>query len=111
METKVEEVFGKARQRGWKPRTLNWSDLASILSRTGHEKSCLNLGGPPSKAKYYLLTDSVLVPWGKGEKNPDKGSEIDFETMYLQNRSEEHRLNSSHGYISYAVFCLKKKKK
>src|SRR2546422_7346325 len=24
-------------------------------------------------------------------------------------RSEEHRLNSSHGYISYAVFCLKKK--
>src|SRR2546422_8457601 len=26
-------------------------------------------------------------------------------------RSEEQRLNSSHGYISYAVFCLKKKKK
>src|SRR5687768_18104901 len=25
-------------------------------------------------------------------------------------RSEEHTLNSSHGYISYAVFCLKKKK-
>src|SRR5256885_9300685 len=26
-------------------------------------------------------------------------------------RSEEHRLNSSHLVISYAVFCLKKKKK
>src|SRR5687768_17942141 len=26
-------------------------------------------------------------------------------------RSESTRLNSSHGYISYAVFCLKKKKK
>src|SRR5216684_9044425 len=26
-------------------------------------------------------------------------------------RSEEHTSNSSHGYISYAVFCLKKKKK
>src|SRR5438105_1493725 len=25
-------------------------------------------------------------------------------------RSEEHRLNSSHEWISYAVFCLKKKK-
>src|SRR2546429_2160194 len=25
-------------------------------------------------------------------------------------RSESTRLNSSHGYISYAVFCLKKKK-
>src|SRR5687768_17960952 len=29
----------------------------------------------------------------------------------LAARSEEHTLNSSHGYISYAVFCLKKKKK
>src|SRR2546430_13736496 len=28
-----------------------------------------------------------------------------------QPRSEEHRLNSSHSQISYAVFCLKKKKK
>src|SRR5205809_1104447 len=28
-----------------------------------------------------------------------------------ETRSEEQRLNSSHGYISYAVFCLKKKKK
>src|SRR2546422_1743084 len=26
-------------------------------------------------------------------------------------RSEEHTSESSHGYISYAVFCLKKKKK
>ncbi len=36
--------------------------LMGILSRTGHEKSCLNLGGPPSKAKYSLLTDSEQVP-------------------------------------------------
>src|SRR5687768_18118733 len=28
----------------------------------------------------------------------------------LKARSESTRLNSSHGYISYAVFCLKKKK-
>src|SRR2546422_7776019 len=27
----------------------------------------------------------------------------------LEVRSEEHTSNSSHGYISYAVFCLKKK--
>ena len=38
------------------------SDLASILSKTGHEESCLNLGGPPSKPKYSLLTDSEQVP-------------------------------------------------
>jgi hypothetical protein len=35
----------------------------------------LNLGGPSSKAKYSLVTDSELVPRGKGEKNPCEGSE------------------------------------
>src|SRR2546422_6700043 len=32
-----------------------------------------------------------------------------FDHGYLDRKST--RLNSSHGYISYAVFCLKKKKK
>ena len=31
-------------------------------SRTGHVKSCLKMGGPPSKPKYSLMTDSELVP-------------------------------------------------
>src|SRR2546422_5229774 len=30
--------------------------------------------------------------------------------MYGQRDRKSTRLNSSHGYISYAVFCLKKKK-
>ena len=33
-----------------------------ILSRAGHVKSCLNMGGPPSKPKYSLSTDSEQVP-------------------------------------------------
>ena len=48
------------------------------MSRAGHVKSCLNVGGPPSKPKYSLVTDSELVPCGKGEKYPDEGSEIDL---------------------------------
>ena len=84
MRLKVREASGKLHQRRWKSCTINWIDLVSILSRTGHVKPCLNLGGPPSKPKYYLLTDSEQVPWGKDEKNPDKGSEIEFETVYLQ---------------------------
>src|SRR6266487_7211378 len=32
------------------------------LSRTAAVKRGLNLGGPPSKAKYSLVTDSELVP-------------------------------------------------
>jgi hypothetical protein len=32
------------------------------LSSAGHEKPCVNLGGPSSKAKYGWLTDSEQVP-------------------------------------------------
>ena len=54
-------------------------------STTGHEKPCGNLGGPSSKAKYYLATDSEPVPRGKGEKNPSEGSEIDLKPLaYIQ---------------------------
>src|SRR5262245_65079444 len=35
----------------------------------------------------------------------------DFLHVLITNRSEEHTLNSSHLGISYAVFCLKKKKR
>ena len=31
-------------------------------SRAGHVKSCLNVGGPPSKPKYSSATDSEQVP-------------------------------------------------
>ena len=42
------------------------------------------MGGPPSKPKYSLVTDSEQVPWGKGEKHPDEGNEIESETECLQ---------------------------
>src|SRR2546422_5418345 len=32
-------------------------------------------------------------------------------TLLVETDRKSTRLNSSHGYISYAVFCLKKKKK
>ena len=35
---------------------------AGIQSTTRHEKSCGKTGGPPPKAKYYLMTDSEAVP-------------------------------------------------
>ena len=54
------------------------------MSRAEHEEFCLNMGRPLSKAKYYWLTDREQVPWGKGEKHPDKGSEREPETGCLQ---------------------------
>src|SRR2546422_4908160 len=44
----------------------------------------------------------------KRSKNPGFAG-IDNE-LYVQEDRKSTRLNSSHGYISYAVFCLKKKK-
>src|SRR2546429_2762814 len=43
----------------------------------------------------------VIGPWNHGQWGDT--------TRHLDRKST--RLNSSHGYISYAVFCLKKKKK
>ena len=34
-------------------------DSGSIRSTTRHEKPCGKSGGPPPKAKYYLVTDSA----------------------------------------------------
>jgi hypothetical protein len=34
----------------------------TFLSKSAPVKRGLNLGGPPSKAKYYLVTDSGQVP-------------------------------------------------
>ena len=39
-------------------------------SNIGHVKSGMNRQGPPCKAKYFWVTDSEKVPWGKGEIEP-----------------------------------------
>ena len=57
---------------------------SSILSSAGPVKSCVNLPAPSGKAKYSWETDSEPVPWGKGEKYPEQGSEIEPETERLQ---------------------------
>src|SRR2546422_2442198 len=40
-----------------------------------------------------------------------KDADIVITTAAIPGDRKSTRLNSSHGYISYAVFCLKKKKK
>ena len=51
-----------------KPVPSSW-----IQSTAGHVKPGGKLGGPPSKPKYYLVTDRGAVPGGKGEKDPGRG--------------------------------------
>src|SRR5687768_8773949 len=49
---------------------------------------------------------STMLYWRTGTK-----PSIRSVTQYASRDRKSTRLNSSHGYISYAVFCLKKKKK
>ena len=42
----------------------------SILSTAGHEESRGNTGGPPSKPKYSLVTDSEQYCEGKVKRTP-----------------------------------------
>ena len=70
-----EKALEKATIVGDSPVSVNQQQSSS---RAGHVQSCLNMGRPRSKPKYSLPTDSELVPWGKGKKNPVKGSEIDL---------------------------------
>src|SRR2546429_5203945 len=66
------------------------------LSRGEHPVSRIRLGGD---TRGVHLRDPGTHPYAgdrRSERREDRKST---------------RLNSSHGYISYAVFCLKKKKK
>ena len=56
-------------------------------SKAEPEKFCLNIAAPSAKAKYSRETDSELVLWRKGEKNPKKGSEKILKP-YAYKRSE-----------------------
>src|SRR5687768_18241253 len=52
--------------------------------------------------------------WGNGEwEDYTNGANATIQngTLVIEADRKSTRLNSSHGYISYAVFCLKKKKK
>src|SRR2546422_4789690 len=59
----------------------------------------------PRRRRHVVLADDPS-PRLADREGPDE------ETGHQRGRDRKStRLNSSHGYISYAVFCLKKKKK
>src|SRR5687768_17986873 len=74
---------------------------------------CRERGAPSAVGRAGWMTSrrySLRPPkwWSSGLFLCDVGHAQAFELHDLDRKST--RLNSSHGYISYAVFCLKKKK-
>src|SRR2546429_5266276 len=59
----------------------------------------------------YYGTDPVRNSLGKDPCCESGGEQVATESLdnILNQDRKSTRLNSSHGYISYAVFCLKKK--
>src|SRR2546427_6841583 len=66
------------------------------------------MNGLDVMAEVRRLRPSLAVVVITGHATPD---EIEDVKKMGAVRSEEHTSNSSHSQISYAVFCLKKKKK
>src|SRR2546421_8572975 len=66
----------------------------------------------PPRSTLFPYTTLFRSPERPGGEPPDLRSHVDPEVdrMALEDRKST-RLNSSHDQISYAVFCLKKKKK
>src|SRR3712207_6895393 len=59
------------------------------------------------------LTGFLVGPVEKGMRNRAEGRDVESQTQCpsgCQGDRKSTRLNSSHANISYAVFCLKKKK-
>src|SRR5687768_18617010 len=60
---------------------------------------------------YTTLFRSETTIFRRGYTLAETGKRPCVEILYGAEDRKSTRLNSSHGYISYAVFCLKKKKK
>src|SRR2546429_1669728 len=73
-----------------------FNDTATTEIYTLSLHDALPISPRPSRAPQGLFSSMPMIrPWPRTSTTPDRKST---------------RLNSSHGYISYAVFCLKKKK-
>src|SRR2546422_3421580 len=83
------------------PYTTLFRSLERLVDRVGGEEpGRLHLAAEPGQ---HLLVEDR----GGAAREPL----IDHEPHRVRADRKSTRLNSSHGYISYAVFCLKKKKK
>src|SRR5687768_18152898 len=85
-------------------------DALSALPRTEareRELERLNFKLRTARSEIY----GKLTPWQRVlvARHPSRPDMLDYVSRLFTDRKST-RLNSSHGYISYAVFCLKKKR-
>ena len=91
------EWNGKFNHRAWESRIRKLESAISIQSTAGHVKPGGNTGGPPSKPKYYPVTDRVIVLWRKGEKDPGRGVKKNLKPCAYK--------HIEHINVWYGTFC------
>src|SRR2546422_2733920 len=77
----------------------------SPLAHLGHDAKPLWDAAEPALFLEKSLGESMI-----GENESLAGGQVVLLLDRVEQDRKSTRLNSSHGYISYAVFCLKKKK-
>src|SRR2546422_1260486 len=90
-----------------KALTLGQIELAA--RRLDEAEPRAQLAGPAGEAATLVEADAVILPRVRGVV--EHAVHPLARVRALAGDRKSTRLNSSHGYISYAVFCLKKKKK
>src|ERR1041385_9270976 len=81
-----------------------------MVSAFGREVSCFLFFNDTATTEIYTLSLHDALPisaWGSG-RNPKALVSLRLRDLWRYGDRKSTRLNSSHGYISYAGFCLKK---
>src|SRR2546422_8612447 len=96
----------------WNSRGCDLNDRSALVSSSFPSPDAGWVPAAPADVRSRphatrLSTSTVQNPALRAQLPP---SIFQAESRILEDRKST-RLNSSHGYISYAVFCLKKKKK
>src|SRR5687768_18005333 len=117
-------LFYTARFGPWRPGSREVETRLAAKGRTGRHtplpaaEDGLGAGGRPRLRKVRQADHERALlrpaPGGQGRRSggPFAGEPLPRAGRGCAARSKDRkstRLNSSHGYISYAVFCLKKK--
>src|SRR2546429_2607754 len=101
----TRECSGGGHPAGWRGADGKlWFSTIKGVAMIDPENIKLNDQPPQVAIEEIRVDDESINPSQTIELSPGK-SRLDF--YYTDRKST--RLNSSHGYISYAVFCLKKK--
>src|SRR2546422_3936972 len=82
------------------PYTTLFRSLAARDQRSGGARACVQRDSARGREHHFPTVH---------HRSPGR-TVMNCWKMMLSSDRKSTRLNSSHGYISYAVFCLKKKK-